>query len=73
MFKDIFPCKIKILLFKFRLSVSIKLFLKIDLGVFIVGSSANGFGTNSSDVDICLMVSHEEVLNEFNYRFRIQI
>lgn len=31
------------------------------LGVFIVGSSANGFGTNSSDVDICLMVSHEEV------------
>lgn len=31
------------------------------LGVFIVGSSANGFGTNLSDVDICLMVSHEEI------------
>lgn len=71
MFKDIFPCKITNLLFKFRFSI--KLFLKIDLGVFIVGSSANGFGTNSSDVDICLMVSHEEVFNRFNYRFRVQI
>ena len=26
-----------------------------------MGSSANGFGTNLSDVDICLMVSHEEI------------
>lgn len=31
------------------------------LGVYIVGSSANGFGTNHSDMDICLMVSHEEI------------
>lgn len=31
------------------------------LGVYIVGSSANGFGTNGSDMDICLMVSHEEI------------
>lgn len=31
------------------------------LGVFIVGSSANGCGTNKSDMDICLMVSHEEI------------
>jgi poly(A) RNA polymerase GLD2 len=35
--------------------------LFLDLGVFIVGSSANGFGTNLSDCDICLMVSHEEI------------
>ena len=26
-----------------------------------MGSSANGFGTNLSDCDICLMVSHEEI------------
>ncbi|RMZ95341.1 poly(A) RNA polymerase GLD2-like, partial [Brachionus plicatilis] len=32
-----------------------------DLGVYIVGSSANGFGTNQSDVDICLVISHEEL------------
>lgn len=31
------------------------------LGVYIVGSSANGFGTNGSDMDMCLMVSHEEI------------
>lgn len=31
------------------------------LGVYIVGSSTNGFGTNQSDVDICLMVSLEEI------------
>ncbi|CAF0811092.1 unnamed protein product [Brachionus calyciflorus] len=31
------------------------------LGVYIVGSSANGFGTNQSDVDICLVISHEEL------------
>ena len=34
---------------------------KKDLGVYIVGSSENGFGSNESDVDMCLMVSHEEV------------
>jgi hypothetical protein len=37
-------------------------YFNIDLGVYIVGSSANGFGTNQSDVDICLMISHEEVI-----------
>lgn len=30
-------------------------------GLFIVGSSLNGFGSNSSDLDLCLMVSHEEL------------
>lgn len=35
------------------------------LGVYIVGSSANGFGTNQSDVDICLMISHEELNQKY--------
>lgn len=26
-----------------------------------MGSSANGFGSNKSDVDMCIMVSNEEV------------
>ena len=30
-------------------------------GIYIVGSSANGFGTEKSDVDVCVMVSHEEI------------
>lgn len=30
-------------------------------GLFIVGSSLNGFGSNSSDMDLCLMVSHVEL------------
>ena len=29
--------------------------------MYIVGSSANGFGSNKSDVDMCIMVSNEEV------------
>lgn len=31
------------------------------VGVYIVGSSSNGFGTCSSDLDICIVVSHEEL------------
>jgi predicted nucleotidyltransferase len=38
------------------------IFFCLDVGVYIVGSSSNGFGTNKSDVDMCLMVSHEEVI-----------
>ena len=34
----------------------------IDCGLYIVGSSLNGFGTSQSDMDLCLMVSHLEVL-----------
>ena len=28
---------------------------------YIVGSTSNGFGTNASDVDICLVINHEKV------------
>ena len=42
-------------------STNIIYFAELDLGVYIVGSSANGFGTNDSDMDICVVVSHEEV------------
>uniref|UniRef100_A0A0N5AZZ2 NTP_transf_2 domain-containing protein n=1 Tax=Syphacia muris TaxID=451379 RepID=A0A0N5AZZ2_9BILA len=37
-------------------------------GLYIVGSSLNGFGTNSSDMDLCLMISSKEVLS-FPYLF----
>ncbi|VDM44080.1 unnamed protein product, partial [Toxocara canis] len=30
-------------------------------GLYMVGSSLNGFGTNSSDMDLCLMISHREL------------
>ncbi|VDD88521.1 unnamed protein product [Enterobius vermicularis] len=30
-------------------------------GLYIVGSSLNGFGTNSSDMDLCLMISCKEI------------
>jgi len=32
-----------------------------DCGLYIVGSSLNGFGSSMSDMDLCLMVSHVEV------------
>jgi len=32
-----------------------------DCGLYIVGSSLNGFGSSMSDMDLCLMVSHLEV------------
>jgi hypothetical protein len=57
-FKDIIPCKSIIL----KTHVQVFNFFCLDVGVYIVGSSSNGFGTNKSDVDMCLMVSHEEVI-----------
>jgi len=30
-------------------------------GLYIVGSSLNGFGTNRSDMDLCLMVTNRDV------------
>ena len=33
----------------------------LDYTCYIVGSTSNGFGTKSSDVDICLVVDHEKV------------
>lgn len=29
----------------------------LDLGVYLVGSSANGFATEDTDADICIVVS----------------
>ena len=62
-FRDIFSCK-----FPPRLEGSRSLGSRsrcghffTDIGIYIVGSSSNGFGTNESDVDICMMVSREEV------------
>lgn len=31
-------------------------------GLYVVGSSVNGFGSNESDMDLCLMLSSDEVL-----------
>lgn len=41
-----------------------KLFFK-GAGAYICGSSNNGFGTEDSDIDICLMVSLKEVIAFF--------
>ncbi|VDK47829.1 unnamed protein product [Anisakis simplex] len=30
-------------------------------GLYVVGSSLNGFGNNSSDMDLCLMISHRDI------------
>ncbi|VDM38129.1 unnamed protein product [Toxocara canis] len=39
---------------------SFKVFVAV-CGLYMVGSSLNGFGSNSSDMDLCLMISHREV------------
>lgn len=36
-------------------------FTYADCGLYMVGSSTNGFGGHSSDMDLCLMLSHGEV------------
>jgi len=33
----------------------------VDCGLYVIGSSMNGFGSSSSDMDLCLMLSHAEV------------
>jgi len=32
-------------------------------GLYIVGSSLNGFGTSRSDLDLCLMITQRDVNN----------
>lgn len=36
-------------------------FVFLDCGLRVVGSSVNGLGTNSSDADMCLVLSAREV------------
>lgn len=30
-------------------------------GLYVVGSSLNGFGNNTSDMDLCLMITNKDV------------
>lgn len=39
----------------------------VDCGLRVVGSSVNGLGTNSSDADMCLILSTREVRFGFSY------
>lgn len=48
-----------------ELTFSFGIFL--DCGLRVVGSSVNGLGTNSSDADMCLILSTREVLNSVLY------
>lgn len=32
-------------------------------GIFVVGSTMNGFGSDNSDIDMCLIVRHHELLD----------
>jgi predicted nucleotidyltransferase len=34
----------------------------LDLGVYLVGSSANGFATEDTDADICIIISSYPVI-----------
>ena len=34
----------------------------LDLGVYLVGSSANGFATEDTDADICIVISSYPVI-----------
>ena len=36
-----------------------------DCGLYVVGSSMNGFGSRNSDMDMCLMLSQCEVNKNF--------
>ena len=40
--------------------------IAVDLGVYLVGSSANGFATEDTDADICIVISSYPVSNENN-------
>ncbi len=71
MLDGVFPCKFKMLYIYLNVNKINVLNSNKDLGVYIVGSSANGFGTCNSDMDVCLVVSHEQVIymNLFFYDF----
>jgi predicted nucleotidyltransferase len=51
MFAGIVPSK------RFYFRRFINLFFFLDLGVYLVGSSANGFATEDTDADICIVIS----------------
>lgn len=38
-------------------------------GLYVVGSSLNGFGNNSSDMDLCLMITNQDVRLLYIYLF----
>ena len=42
-------------------TVACMLLLISDCGLYVVGSSMNGFGSNTSDMDLCLMLCHSQV------------
>jgi len=43
----------------------------VDCGLYVIGSSMNGFGSSSSDMDLCLMLSHAEVWHECIYHLTV--
>ncbi len=45
--------------------ISSYLSIYLDLGIYLVGSSANGFATEDTDADICIVISSYPV-NNFN-------
>jgi predicted nucleotidyltransferase len=61
MFVGIVPSK------KFEFFKIFFILLFLDLGVYLVGSSANGFATEDTDADICIVISSYPV----NYLNRI--
>ena len=57
----IFPCIFFKYFFLFKFSFSLV------CGLYIVGSSLNGFGTLRSDLDLCLMITNRDVCLFFNF------
>ncbi len=55
LFRDIFPCKLQ------NIS-NFVMYVYTDAGLYIIGSTVNGFGQCNSELDICLMISHEMVI-----------
>lgn len=52
----IFPSKIHFLFFTI-----LKVLTFLVCGLYIIGSSLNGFGNNKSDMDLCLMITNRDV------------
>lgn len=48
------------------LAVCLRCFFDADSGLYVVGSSVNGFGSNESDMDMCLMLTNNEVMFNSN-------
>ena len=47
--------------FKFNSFTVCYCILFVDSGLYVVGSSVNDFGSNESDMDLCLMLTNDEV------------